>query len=77
MPGPLHQNHVQIDRIHGCAVCEEMGERLSVVLRSQSIELPTRLLALIEELAKIEPGEVLSEVRRDRTRLSHTTSSKS
>ena len=65
MPGPVHQNDVQINRIHSRAVCDEIGERLSVALGSQSIELSSGLLALIEELATIEPREVLSEVRRD------------
>jgi hypothetical protein len=65
MPGPVHQNDVQINSVHSRAVCDEIGERLNIALGSQSIELPARLLTLIEELATIEPREVLSEVRRD------------
>jgi|SoimicMinimDraft_17_1059745.scaffolds.fasta_scaffold1018218_1 hypothetical protein len=65
MPGPVHQNDVQINRVHSSALCEEIGERLSYVLGSQSIELPARLLTLIEELATIELREALFEVRRD------------
>ena len=65
MPGSVHQNDVQINRIHSRAVCDEIGERLSVALSSQSIELPSHLVALIKELATIEPREALSEVRRD------------
>jgi hypothetical protein len=56
---------VQINRIHSGAVCKEIGERLSVELGPQSNELPPRLLALMEQLAKVEPREVPSEIRRD------------
>ena len=48
---------VQIDRIHNGAVCKEIGERLSVILGQQSNELPARLLALMEQLAKVEPRD--------------------
>jgi hypothetical protein len=54
MPSPVHQNDGQINRVHSSALCEEIGERLSLALSSQSIELPARLLTLIEELATIE-----------------------
>ena len=57
--------NVQINRIHSGAVCQEIGERLSVELGPQSNELPPRLLALTEQLAKVEPREVPSEIRRD------------
>jgi hypothetical protein len=54
-PHPAPPNDIQIDRIHSGAVCKEMGDRLSVALGRQSIELPPRLLALIDQLAKAEP----------------------
>ena len=41
---------VQINRVHGGAICDEIGERLSAALGPQSNELPARLLALIDEL---------------------------
>ena len=43
---------VQINRIHSGAICNEIGERLSAALGPQSNELPARLHALIDELAK-------------------------
>ena len=55
---------VQINRIHSGAICDEIGERLSAALGPQSDELPAPLLALVDELVKIERG-VPSEVRRD------------
>jgi hypothetical protein len=57
MPCSAPQNDVQIDRVHTSAICKEMGERLSIALGPQSIELPPRLLALIEQLAKVGPHE--------------------
>lgn len=53
---------VQLNRIHGAAVCEEIGERLAAALGPQSKELPAHLLAMIGQLAKLE---MLSEGRRD------------
>ena len=57
MPNPVHQNDVQITRVHSGAVCEEIGERLSAALGPQSNELSPRLLALIKELGKVDPRE--------------------
>ena len=48
---------VQINRIHSGAICNEIGERLSAALGPQSNELPARLLALIDELVKVEPAK--------------------
>jgi hypothetical protein len=50
MPNPTPQNDVQINRVHSGAVCKEMGERLSVALGPQSIELQPRLLSLMKRL---------------------------
>ena len=47
----------QISRIHSGAVCKEMGERLSLELGPQSNELPPRLLAFMEQLAKVDAPE--------------------
>jgi hypothetical protein len=57
MPHPTHPNDFQIDRVHSGAVCKEIGDRLSVALGPQSVELPPRLLALIDQPAKIGPHE--------------------
>ena len=54
MTNPAHQSDVQINRIHSSAICKEMGERLSARLGPQSNELPARLLALMEQLEKVE-----------------------
>jgi hypothetical protein len=56
---------VRINRIHSGAICKAIGEGLSAGLGPQSNELPPRLLALTEQLAKVEPREVPSEIRRD------------
>jgi hypothetical protein len=45
---------VQINHIHCSAVCQEIGEVLSVKLGPQSIELPPRLLDLMQQLTKSE-----------------------
>jgi hypothetical protein len=65
MPNSTHQNEIQVDRSHGGEVCMEIGERLSVALGQQSTVLPGRLLALIEQLAKVKPGEAAVEVETD------------
>jgi hypothetical protein len=49
---------VRLNRIHSGAVCKEIGERLSATLGPQSQELSPPLIALIEQLAKIETSEV-------------------
>jgi hypothetical protein len=52
MPYPTPQNDVQINRVHTGAICKEMGERLSIALGPQSIELQPRLLSLMKQLAE-------------------------
>jgi hypothetical protein len=49
---PSPQNDVQINRVHTDAVCKEMGERLSVALGPQSLELQPRLLSLMKQLVE-------------------------
>ena len=46
------QNDFQIDRIHNGAVCTEIGERLSIALGPQSIELQPRLGSLMKQLSE-------------------------
>jgi hypothetical protein len=49
---PTPQNDFQNDRIHNGAVCKEIGERLSIALGPQSIELNPRLLSLMKQLSE-------------------------
>jgi hypothetical protein len=51
-PIPQNENDVQINRVHTGAICKEMGERLSIALGPESIELPPRLLSLMKQLAE-------------------------
>jgi hypothetical protein len=52
MPNHTLERDVQINRVHSGAVCKEMGERLSVALGPQSIELQPRLLSLMKQLVE-------------------------
>jgi hypothetical protein len=54
MPNFAHQDDVQIDRVHSDAICKEIGERLSVALGPQRIELPPRLLTLMDNLRRLD-----------------------
>jgi hypothetical protein len=64
MSNPVQQNDVQIDRIHNGAVREEIGERLCQALDRQSSALSPRLLALIEQLAKVARRKDPAKTRR-------------
>jgi hypothetical protein len=64
-PHPVHQIDVQINRIHSGAIYEEIGERLSAALGSQSDELTPSLLALIKKLAKADRRDEPSKIRGD------------
>jgi hypothetical protein len=65
MSNPVQQNDIQIDRVHGGAVCDEIGERLCQALDRQSNALSPRLLALTEQLAKAERRKDPAKIRRD------------
>jgi hypothetical protein len=65
MSNPVQQNDVQIDCIHGGAVCEEIAERLCQALDRQSHALSPRLLALTEQLAKVERRKDPAKIRRN------------
>jgi hypothetical protein len=54
LPNSAHQNDVQINCIHSGAVCDAVGETLSVTLGPQSNELPLRLAGLMKQLAMDE-----------------------
>jgi hypothetical protein len=54
MPNFAHQNDVQADPAHVDAICEEIGERLSVALGPQRHELPPRLFELMDNLRRLD-----------------------
>lgn len=43
-----------LDHAHCRAICDEIGERLGQVLKPEALEIPQRLLALLERLAESE-----------------------
>jgi hypothetical protein len=43
-----------LDHTHCRAICEEIGERLRQVLKSESLEIPQRLLALLDRLSELD-----------------------
>jgi hypothetical protein len=43
-----------IDHAHCRAICDEIGERLRQVLKPKALEIPQRLLMLLDRLAKLE-----------------------
>lgn len=47
-------NQLEIDSIHSRAICEEIGERLRIMLRPETGDLPVRLQLLIDRLADQE-----------------------
>ena len=44
-------NPSQIDSLHCRAICEEIGERLRIMLRPETTALPAQLQILIDRLA--------------------------
>jgi hypothetical protein len=44
-------NELNIDSIHSLAICDEIGERLRIMLRPDTGGLPVRLQILIDRLA--------------------------
>jgi hypothetical protein len=45
---------VQIDRIHIRAICDEIGDRLRVILRREITELPPTVQSLVDRLAELD-----------------------
>jgi hypothetical protein len=43
-----------LDHAHCRAICEEIGERLRQVLKPEALEIPARLLALLDRLAELD-----------------------
>ena len=44
-------NRLQIDSVHSRAICDEIGERLQIMLRPDAADLPPRLQVLMDRLA--------------------------
>ena len=45
-------NRLQIDSLHARAICDEIGERLRMMLRPETATLPVRLQILLDRLAE-------------------------
>jgi hypothetical protein len=43
-----------LDHAHCRAICDEIGERLRQVLKPEALEIPQRLLTLLDRLAELE-----------------------
>jgi hypothetical protein len=43
-----------LDHAHCRAICEEIGERLRQVLKPEALEIPQRLLALLDRLSELD-----------------------
>jgi len=71
-------NQLQIDGLHCRAICDEIGERLQIMLRPDAAELPARLQILIDRLADQDrqpaPSIVpdLNDMIRQPATVSHT-----
>jgi hypothetical protein len=51
-----HDAALALDHTHCRAICDEIGARLHDILRKEFSEIPPRLLALLDQLAKAEEG---------------------
>jgi hypothetical protein len=49
-----HAAAVMLDHTHCRAICDEIGERLVQILNRDAMEIPPRLLALLNKLAQLE-----------------------
>ena len=54
MPNRVDAEALALDYDHCRAICDEIGERLRQVLKPEALEIPERLLALLERLAELE-----------------------
>lgn len=52
MPG--RKTVFALDHVHCRAICDEIAERLRYALRQDALDIPPRLVALIDKLAEIE-----------------------
>ncbi len=53
MPKPTAEP-LALDHVHCRAICDEIGERLRQVLKLETLEIPHRLLALLDRLAELD-----------------------
>jgi hypothetical protein len=44
----------KLDHIHSRAICDEIGERLRIVLRREALEIPPHLVVLIDKFAEVD-----------------------
>jgi hypothetical protein len=49
-----HAAAVMLDHTHCRAICDEIGERLAQILNRDVLEMPPRLLDLLNKLAELE-----------------------
>jgi hypothetical protein len=52
--------NIQIDCIHSRAICDEIADRLRIILRRETSELPAYLKYLVERLAESDDEVILS-----------------
>jgi hypothetical protein len=52
--------NIQIDDTHSRAICDEIADRLRIILRRETAELPPNLKYLVERLAQSDSEVVLS-----------------
>jgi hypothetical protein len=48
------REHAQIDHVHCHAICSEIGERLKIVLRQGSLELPQNIQDQLDQLRSLD-----------------------
>jgi hypothetical protein len=48
---------LQIDSSHCRAICDEIGERLGILLDKEAGEIPQRLRLLLDRLAELDGGK--------------------
>jgi hypothetical protein len=51
---PSRNTAFALDHVHCRAICDEIGERLRYALRQDALDIPPRLIALIDKLAEME-----------------------
>jgi hypothetical protein len=49
---------LNLDHAHCRAICDEIGERLGLIMRPAASDIPPRLLHLIGKLAELESAEL-------------------
>jgi hypothetical protein len=53
-----HAAAIMLDPTHCRAICDEIGERLGQILNRDALEIPPRLLALLNKLAQLEHDQL-------------------